>query len=83
MATFTWFATNVLPILLAALANYVVKQKAADQARADDISLGSATTAAATNKETSDAMRRAADAAVNSTRGLDLDDALGSGARQF
>lgn len=83
MATFTWFVTNMLPLLLAALANYVVKQKAADQARADDISLGSATTAASTNKETSDAMRRAAGAAINAAGGSDLDGALASGTAQF
>jgi D-arabinose 1-dehydrogenase-like Zn-dependent alcohol dehydrogenase len=83
MATLTWILTTFGPMILAALGKYVLDQHAQEQARADAQSLGAATTAAATNKETSDAMRRAADAAINAPRGSDLDDALASGARQF
>lgn len=83
MATLTWLITTFGPVILAALGKYAVDQHAQTQARADAQSLGSATAAATTNKETSDAMRRAAGAAINAQGGADLDDALASGAQQF
>lgn len=83
MATLTWLITTFGPMLLAAVGKYLVDQHAQEQARADAQSLGETKLAASTAKETSDAIRRAADAAINVPRGAGLDDALASGDRQF
>jgi hypothetical protein len=83
MATAAWFVTNVLPILLAALAHYFSDRQAQAQAHADAEGLGAARTAAAVNKDTSDATDRAADAQINADAGSVLDDLLVSGGKQF
>lgn len=82
-AVLTWFASKGVGLLLGAIfgaANEYATNRKAEQAQRD---AGAAEAAAATNKETSDANRRAADAAVNSDRGDAADDKLISGDRQF
>lgn len=79
----TFMATQGLSALLGFLATIVKGWMDTRQAAASAKQAGSAEVAAATNKETSDANRRAADAAVNAERGDAVDDKLSSGGRQF
>lgn len=78
-----WFTTKGVGLLLGALAKFALdfvndrkKESALREA-------GAAEATSAINKETSDAQRRASEAAINASRGPDLDDELGRGDRQI
>jgi hypothetical protein len=64
-AILSWFAANGLTIVLGALAAYLKDIHAANASAQAQRDAGAASTAASVNKETADAERRAADAAVN------------------
>jgi hypothetical protein len=69
----TLILTQVLPAVLLALFKGFNDRQTQSQARADQVDLGQSRAAAATNKETADAERRASERMQNTG---DLDDLL-------
>lgn len=82
-ASITGIIAQLLPIILAGLADAAMKFMAQNRAHASDVALGSAHATQSVNQGTIDAQRRSSDAQINAP---DLDvllDQLGTGTVRF
>lgn len=70
---------GIVSAILSALFGFA-QQRRTEEAQRE---AGAAETASSINKDSADAQRRAADAAINTPHGNSLDDDLESGRRQF